>query len=114
MADKPKLASEYKSEQVELVRAACLYVATKLGDMMEDLLIVGGLVPSLIIDQETLDEDVEPSVTPTVCTWPKASTRLAEHDAHDLHAQVLERGPPESVEVVATGTSAAHFEALWC
>jgi len=27
---------------------ACLYVATKLGDMMDDLLIIGGLVPSLI------------------------------------------------------------------
>jgi hypothetical protein len=62
MADKPKLASEYKSEQVELVRAACLYVATKLGDLMDDLLIVGGLVPSLIIDQETLGEDVDPHV----------------------------------------------------
>jgi hypothetical protein len=62
MADKPRLASEYKSEQVELVRAACLYVATKLGDLMDDLLIVGGLVPSLIIDQETLGEDVDPHV----------------------------------------------------
>jgi hypothetical protein len=58
VADKPKRASEYKSEQVELVRATCLYVATKLGDMMDDLLIVGGLVPSLIIDQEALDEDL--------------------------------------------------------
>lgn len=62
MADKPKHASEYKSEQVELVRAMCLYVATKLGDMMDDLLIVGGLVPSLIIDQEHLGEDVDPHV----------------------------------------------------
>ena len=53
MADKPKRASEYKPEQVELVRAACLYVATKLGDMMDDLVIIGGLVPSLIIDQDT-------------------------------------------------------------
>jgi hypothetical protein len=34
MADKPKRASEYKSEQVELVRATCLYIATKLGDLM--------------------------------------------------------------------------------
>lgn len=56
MADKPKRASEYKSEQVELVRATCLYVATKLGDMMDDLLIIGGLVPSLIVDQTTLPE----------------------------------------------------------
>lgn len=62
MADKPKHASEYKSEQVGLVRATCLYVATKLGDMMDDLLIVGGLVPSLIIDQEHLGEDVDPHV----------------------------------------------------
>lgn len=58
MADKPKTASGYKSEHVELVRSMCLYVATKLGDMMDDLLIVGGLVPSLIIDQEHLGEDV--------------------------------------------------------
>lgn len=29
MPDKPKRASEYKSEQVALVRATCLYVATK-------------------------------------------------------------------------------------
>jgi len=62
MADKPKRASEYKSEQVELVRATCLYVATKLGDMMDDLVIVGGLVPSLIVDQTTLPQDVDAHV----------------------------------------------------
>lgn len=47
MADKPRRASEYKSEQVELVRATCLYIATKLGDLMDDLAVVGGLVPHL-------------------------------------------------------------------
>jgi hypothetical protein len=62
MAEKPKHASEYKGKQVALVRATCLYVATKLGDMMDDLVIVGGLVPSLIIDQEALAEDAEPHV----------------------------------------------------
>lgn len=60
MADKPRRASEYKSEQVELVRATCLYVATKLGDMMDDLVIVGGLVPSLLVDQEALPAGVPP------------------------------------------------------
>jgi hypothetical protein len=54
MADKPKRASLYESEQTELVRSTCLYVATKLGDLMEDLVIVGGLVPSLIVDQAML------------------------------------------------------------
>jgi hypothetical protein len=56
MADKPKRASEYKSEQVELVRATCLYVATKLGDLIDEVVVVGGLVPSLLIDQTTLSE----------------------------------------------------------
>lgn len=56
MADKPKRASEYKSEQLELVRATCLYVATKLGDLMDEVVVVGGLVPSLLIDQGALPE----------------------------------------------------------
>lgn len=54
MADKPTRASGYDAEQTSLVRATCLYVATRLGDLMNDLVIVGGLVPSLIIDQEHL------------------------------------------------------------
>ena len=36
MADRPKRATEYGSAQVELVRATCLYVATKLGDIEKD------------------------------------------------------------------------------
>jgi hypothetical protein len=56
MADKPRRASEYKSEQVDLVRATCLYVATKLGDLINEVVVVGGLVPSLLIDQESLPE----------------------------------------------------------
>jgi hypothetical protein len=62
MADKPKRASEYGSEQVELVKAACLYVATKLGDFADDVVIVGGLVPSLLIDQDALPLGVAPHV----------------------------------------------------
>jgi hypothetical protein len=56
MADKPTRASEYKSEQLELVQSTCLYVATKLGDLMDEVVVVGGLVPSLLIDQGTLPE----------------------------------------------------------
>jgi hypothetical protein len=62
MANKPKHATEYESHQAELVRATCLYVATKLGDIMEELVVVGGLVPSLLIDQAALPEDVDPHV----------------------------------------------------
>jgi hypothetical protein len=57
MGAKPKRASEYDSKQVQRIRAACLYVATKLGDLMEDTVIVGGLVPSLLIDQSGTHHD---------------------------------------------------------
>lgn len=55
-ANKPKRAFDYRQEQSALVRATCLYVATKLGDLMEEVVIVGGLVPSLLIDQKKLPE----------------------------------------------------------
>jgi len=62
MAEKPTTATGYKSEQLALVRATCLYVATKLGDLLDDLVVVGGLVPSLIVDQESLAEGVDAHV----------------------------------------------------
>ena len=62
MAEKPGRASEYESGQVELVRATCLYVATKLGDIMDELVIIGGLVPSLLISQDDLPEGADAHV----------------------------------------------------
>jgi len=54
MPEKPSFASEYLREQVELVRQTCLYVATKLGDLLDELVVVGGLVPSILIPEESL------------------------------------------------------------
>jgi hypothetical protein len=54
MTEKPSFASEYPREQAELVRQTCLYVATKLGDLLDELVVVGGLVPSLLIPEESL------------------------------------------------------------
>ncbi len=59
---KPSTAAGYRSETVKLVRATCLYVATKIGDLKDDLVVIGGLVPSLIIDQHALPEGVDPHV----------------------------------------------------
>lgn len=56
MPDKPTTADGYRGEDVALVRATCLYVATKLGDLMDDLVVVGRLVPSLLVDPSTLPE----------------------------------------------------------
>lgn len=62
MPEKPRTAAGYAPEQVQRVRATCLYLATKLGDLMDDLVVVGGLVPSLLIDQSQLSEEVSPHV----------------------------------------------------
>ena len=58
MPEKPTTAAGYAPEQVARVKATCLYIATKLGDVMPELVVVGGLVPSLLIDQENLAENV--------------------------------------------------------
>jgi hypothetical protein len=50
MVDKPITAAGYRREEMELVVSATLTVASVLGDLLEDLCIVGGLVPSLLID----------------------------------------------------------------
>lgn len=52
MPEKPRTADGYRGEHLALVRATCLYIATKLGDLMDELVVVGGLVPSLLVDQE--------------------------------------------------------------
>jgi len=59
-AEKPSFAFDYKREDAELVRQTCLYVATKLGDLLDYLVVVVGLVPSLLIPDESLlaGEDV--------------------------------------------------------
>ncbi len=59
MPDKPTTAAGYKSDHVQLVRATCLYVATKLGDIMDELVVIGGLVPSLLINQDTLPDGAD-------------------------------------------------------
>ncbi|MEI6036222.1 MAG: hypothetical protein WCS65_18300 [Verrucomicrobiae bacterium] len=62
MLEKPTTAAGYPRDQVARVKATCLYLATKLGDIMDELVVVGGLVPSLLIDQEHLPEKVAPHV----------------------------------------------------
>lgn len=59
-ADKPRHRSGYTAEETLQVRSACLTVAVTLGAYLDDLCIVGGLVPSLLVDHRadpTLDAD---------------------------------------------------------
>ena len=52
MPNKPTTAGGYSSDFSAQVRSACLYLATKLDDLWDDLVVVGGLVPSLLVSDE--------------------------------------------------------------
>ncbi|WP_434385205.1 hypothetical protein [Melittangium boletus] len=49
MSEKPQTRSGYPPDLAELAHSTCLYVATVLGDLIEEITVVGGLVPSLLI-----------------------------------------------------------------
>ncbi len=62
MSEKPRHRSGYSPEQTDMVRSACLTVAVTLGAYLDDVVIVGGLVPSLLDLQLPVvhDEDSHP------------------------------------------------------
>lgn len=62
MPEKPRHADGYTHQGLELAQRASLYLATRLGDLLDDLVIVGGIVPSLIIPQEGNDSSREAHV----------------------------------------------------
>lgn len=51
MRSKPSTAAGYPPLMAIAARRMCLYVATFLGDLLDDIVVVGGLVPYLIVDQ---------------------------------------------------------------
>ena len=62
MPRKPTTQDGYSRNYLERVRSACLYVATKLGDLIDHVVIVGGLAPSLQIDQSKLPPGIDAHV----------------------------------------------------
>lgn len=60
--DKPAHASGYDPRRTALIRRACLEVAIRLNDFKDELCIVGGLVPSLLVDMARLPAEFEPHV----------------------------------------------------
>jgi hypothetical protein len=77
MTDRPQTAAGYRAEETAQVVAACLTLAGALGDLSDELCIVGGLVPSMICDTRvdpsalddgahvgTSDLDIDRNVSP--------------------------------------------------
>ena len=50
MTSKPSMRDGYDRARSALVRTTCLYIATKLGDLLDEIVVVGGLVPYLLVD----------------------------------------------------------------
>ena len=57
---KPRRADGSDGARTALIRRACIEVATRLNDFREDLCIVGGLVPSLLVDLNQQPKGAEP------------------------------------------------------
>lgn len=60
MIPKPTSSDGYTGGQLDRVRQTCIHMATKLGDLLDEIVVVGGLVPYFLIDQENLPSDLEP------------------------------------------------------
>lgn len=59
LSKEPRVAADYAPGCSGVVRQTCVEVATRLGDLRDEVCVVGGLVPSLIVDQSKRQADVE-------------------------------------------------------
>lgn len=60
MTLKPETSDGYGRHHLDHVRQTCLQIATKLGDLVGEIVVVGGLVPYLLVDQTNLPSGIEP------------------------------------------------------
>jgi hypothetical protein len=62
MTEQSAYASDYAPKHLSLVRSTCLTVATFLGYLLDEVVIIGGLVPGLLIPQERLPNGTDQHV----------------------------------------------------
>jgi hypothetical protein len=56
MAEKNRTKLDYPRDSIQLVKSGLLFVAVKLGDLLDEIVVVGGVVPSLLVDQVKAQE----------------------------------------------------------
>jgi hypothetical protein len=104
MPEKPRNASGYAPEHLELLRSTCLHVATKLGARMDELVVVSGRQP-------TLPEDRGGRLPPPMGN-PSAvkAAKILEQDSSDHDAvgprrvaEFLTGGPDDAIQADAVG-----------
>lgn len=92
MIDSPSNAGDYSPEDLRHVRQTCLYIATILGDLLDDIVIVGGLVPSLLISPEALPEGRDPHVGTKDLDLGLALTLLDEKRYREVSSRLRKSG----------------------
>jgi len=115
MAEKPLTRWGYDAEETRQVVASTLSIAVVLGDLLDEVCIVGGLVPTLLIDygRETTDEgghcgtnDLDVGLTLAVLDderYKEIAERLREagfgHGETDEGRAVVQRWTMENLNV---------------
>ena len=59
MMSKPATRDGYDRGQLDRVRRTCLHIATKIGDLLDEIVVVGGLVPYLLVDEKGLSPELQ-------------------------------------------------------
>ncbi len=89
MAEKSGSKSDYPKDSIQLVKAGLLFVAVKLGDLLDEIVVVGGVVPSLLVDQATARE---PHVGTTDLDLALSLSVLDEEKYRDLSGRLRDAG----------------------
>ena len=92
MTSKPSTGDGYDSTQSALVRATCLYIATKLGDLLDEIVVVGGLAPYLLVDQDDLPAGSDSHVGTMDLDMGLALAILNEERYRDLGVRLRDAG----------------------
>ena len=92
MTSKPTTWTGYSAEDLDLVTRTCLYVFTKLGDLLEKVVVVGGLVPYLLVNQEDLPMGMERHSGTTDLDLGLALTILDDQLYQDVSDRLNEAG----------------------
>lgn len=92
MQSKPTTKYGYNHEYLERVHSVCLDMATRLGDLIDDIVVVGGLAPSLQIDQSKLPPGIDAHVGTRDLDLGLALAMLEEERYAELSARLRDAG----------------------
>ena len=105
MVSKPASGDGYAGDQLDRVRQTCLYIATKLGDLLDEIVVVGGLVPYLLIDQNNLPSGMEPHAGTLDLDMGLALAILDEQRYREVSASLRDAGFEPDVNSQGNRTS---------